>query len=136
MMEALSSSETSILTRATRRNIPEDGILQSHFGRQEFGATAEVCLVSLLRAVLAMSPLLPPVTWRDDINMSFCKVTVQDHKSQRGVERGEFGLTLCYRAVAEGGWSVGNLAGFEGGGSIQRNYVEARSSQGHTQSVC
>jgi hypothetical protein len=30
MMEAVSSSKTSALTRGTRRNIPEDGILHSH----------------------------------------------------------------------------------------------------------
>jgi hypothetical protein len=31
MMEALSTSETSILTRATRRNIPENGILHTSY---------------------------------------------------------------------------------------------------------
>jgi hypothetical protein len=30
MMEALSLSETSVITRTTRRNITEDGILHSH----------------------------------------------------------------------------------------------------------
>jgi hypothetical protein len=29
MMEAIRSSETSVLTRATRRHVPEDGFLQS-----------------------------------------------------------------------------------------------------------
>jgi hypothetical protein len=31
MMKVLHSSETSVLARATGRNIPEDGILYSHY---------------------------------------------------------------------------------------------------------
>jgi hypothetical protein len=30
MMESIRSSETSVLTTGTRRNIPDDGILHSH----------------------------------------------------------------------------------------------------------
>jgi hypothetical protein len=41
MMEALSTSETSILTRATRRNIPQDAILYSHRSENTKSYTAE-----------------------------------------------------------------------------------------------
>jgi hypothetical protein len=42
MMGAVSSFETSVLTRATRRNIPKDSILQ---GRRWFVITEEDCVI-------------------------------------------------------------------------------------------
>jgi hypothetical protein len=46
MMEAIRSSETSALTRATRRHIPKDGILQHQHLTWTFPSKLTLCLVS------------------------------------------------------------------------------------------
>jgi hypothetical protein len=50
MMEVLHSSETSVLIRATWRNIPEDGILHSHC--RETSNLSEVAWFSLYTNVM------------------------------------------------------------------------------------
>jgi hypothetical protein len=53
MMEAIRSSETSVLNRATRRHFPEDGILHSHrlenlkYYIELTGYIEEVCNIDL-----------------------------------------------------------------------------------------
>jgi hypothetical protein len=84
-MEGLSSSETSVLTKCTRRHIPDDGILHSH--RRENLKS----YIALTDWTLYRRSIVSPVKYElgfyipeDDILHSHCRENLKSYISLTG----------------------------------------------------